>query len=94
MLTIIKHPLISLVHVEQTQGEQRLMPSDSHLTHPVRLLHGIFMTKLITIMIKNEGKGGGGKGIELLVSTMRNTANISSKISTKEYINVIIIITN
>ena len=39
-------------------------------------------------------RGGGGKGIELLVSTMRNTANISSKISTKEYINVIIIITN
>ena len=88
MLTIIKHSLISLVHVEQTQGEQRLMPSDSHLTHPVLLLHGIYMTKLITIMIKNEGKGG--RGIELLVSNMQNTENISSKIPTKEYINVII----
>ena len=61
MLTIIKHSLISLVHVEQTQGEERLMPNDSHLTHPVLLLHGIFMTKIITIMIKNEGIGGGGK---------------------------------
>ena len=39
-------------------------------------------------------RGGGVKGIELLVSNMQNTANISSKISTKEYINVIIIITN
>ena len=106
MLTIIKHSLISLVYVEQTQDEQRRMPNDSYLTHPVPLLHGIYMTKIITIMIKNEGMGGGGsgkggggkgregKGIDLLVSNMQNTANISSKVSTKKYINVIINITN
>ena len=55
------------------------------------------MTKIITIMIKNEGMrewGGEGKGIELRVSNMQNKENISSKISTNEYINVIIINTN